>query len=59
MQPSSPKAWVTWPTASSPPAWAFSTRSGASANGTDMTSRCPDAPQGNQVAFLQSKGTIG
>jgi hypothetical protein len=50
---------VTWPTASSPPAWAFSTRSGASANGTDMTSRYPDAPQGNQVAFLQSKGTIG
>ena len=39
-------------------AWTYSARSGLSANGTDMTSDCPSAPQANQVAFLQSGGTI-
>jgi len=39
-------------------AWMFSGRSGVSANGTDMTARNPNAPLGNQVAFLQSGGTL-
>ncbi|MEI7954179.1 MAG: fibronectin type III domain-containing protein, partial [Verrucomicrobiota bacterium] len=39
-------------------AWTFSARSGLSANGTDMTADCPSAPQANQVAYLQSGGTI-
>ena len=39
-------------------AWTFSTNSGLSANGSGFTANNPPAPQGNQVAFLQSYGTI-
>jgi len=39
-------------------AWAFSTSSGISANGSALTSGNPSAPQGSQVGFIEENGTI-
>src|SRR5262245_20339561 len=38
--------------------WTFGGTSGISANGSGFTAGNPAAPQGNQVAFLQSQGSI-
>jgi hypothetical protein len=38
--------------------WQFSGQSGVSANGSGFTSGNPNAPDGNQVGFLQASGTI-
>ncbi|MCL5946210.1 MAG: DUF6531 domain-containing protein, partial [Planctomycetes bacterium] len=38
--------------------WAGSGSAGVSANGTYFTSGNPDAPQGNQVAFIQDTGSL-
>jgi hypothetical protein len=38
--------------------WTFDGLSGVAANGSDLTGGNPDAPQGNQVAFLQGTGSI-
>jgi hypothetical protein len=37
--------------------WTFAGTSGVSGNGSDFTSGNPNAPQGNQVAFLQGFGS--
>ena len=52
---SSSGGYVYNPTGSS---WTFAGTSGLSGNGTAFTSGNPAAPQGSQVAFLQSQGTI-
>jgi hypothetical protein len=39
--------------------WAFSPTSGVAANGSGFTGGNPNAPQGDQVAFLQDRGSVG
>ncbi len=38
--------------------WTYSTHSGVAGNGSAFTSGNPSAPQGSQVAFIQTTGTI-
>jgi len=38
--------------------WAFSGSAGVTANGSTLTAANPNAPQGNQVAFLQLQGAM-
>jgi len=38
--------------------WTFSNESGIAANGSTLTSKNPNAPQGTQVAFLQRTGLM-
>lgn len=38
--------------------WVFSGSSGITGNGSGFTNRNPDAPLGNQVAFIQQEGSI-
>lgn len=40
-------------------AWTFTNGSGLSANGSGFTSGNPDTAQGNQVAFLQGRSSVG
>jgi len=38
--------------------WSFTGHTGIAYNGSDLTSRNPDAPDGKQVGFVQGTGTI-
>ncbi|MBA4065636.1 MAG: hypothetical protein C0501_18355 [Isosphaera sp.] len=39
--------------------WTFSPSSGVTTNGSGFTGGNPNAPQGDQVAFLQDRGSVG
>ncbi len=53
---SASSGFVVAPTGS---AWTFSSGSGLSGNNSPLTSGNPNAPEGQQVAFIQNTGTIG
>ena len=52
---SGPRAYVYNPQGSP---WTFSGQSGLTSNNTELTISNPNAPQGQQVAFLQNQGVI-